>query len=62
MSIKLFSSLEGKRQNSNEAVVTHIDRRTCQRVVPMEVLSLGLSRTGTDSMRVALKILGYNDV
>jgi len=26
---------------------TNIDRRTCKRVVPMEVLDLGLSRTGT---------------
>ncbi|KAJ7606868.1 hypothetical protein FB45DRAFT_847438 [Roridomyces roridus] len=40
---------------------TNIDRRTCRRVVPMEVLSLGMSRTGTASIKAALEILGYND-
>lgn len=39
-----------------------IDRRTCQRVVPMQVLVLGLPRTATFSMREALFILGYSDV
>ena len=39
-----------------------IDRRTCQRVVPMQVLVLGLSRTATASLREALFILGYSDV
>ncbi|KAK5698258.1 hypothetical protein LTR97_007219 [Elasticomyces elasticus] len=38
---------------------THVDRRTCQRVVPMQVLSLGFSRTGTSSMQLALEMLGY---
>jgi len=37
----------------------NIDRHTCKRVVPMEVLALGFSRTGTLSMREALEILGY---
>lgn len=37
----------------------NIDRRKCQRVVPMEVLSLGYSRTGTMSMQNAFRILGY---
>ncbi|GAB7324704.1 hypothetical protein MBLNU13_g08569t1 [Cladosporium sp. NU13] len=39
--------------------VTNIDRRSCRRVVPMQVLVLGLSRTGTNSLREALEILGY---
>lgn len=37
----------------------NIDRHKCKRVVPMEVLSLGYSRTGTLSMQKALSILGY---
>lgn len=36
-----------------------IDRSLHQRTVPMEVLSLGYSRTGTLSMQRALQILGY---
>lgn len=36
------------REKRLQAISTHIDRRTCQRVVPMEVLCLGMSRTGTD--------------
>ena len=28
----------------------NIDRRTCVRVVPMEVLNMGMSRTGTRCM------------
>lgn len=39
----------------------NIDRRQCVRKVPLEVLSLGFSRTGTLSMRGALEILGYPD-
>ncbi|KAJ7435444.1 hypothetical protein B0H11DRAFT_2113750 [Mycena galericulata] len=39
----------------------NIDRHACRRVVPMEVLSLGMSRTGTASMKAALEILGYKD-
>ncbi|KAJ7610979.1 P-loop containing nucleoside triphosphate hydrolase protein [Roridomyces roridus] len=38
-----------------------IDRHKCRRVVPMEVLNLSMSRTGTASMKAALLILGYND-
>lgn len=37
----------------------NIDRRKCTRKVPMEVLALGYSRTGTLSVRKALEILGY---
>ncbi|KAK6981489.1 P-loop containing nucleoside triphosphate hydrolase protein [Favolaschia claudopus] len=36
-------------------------RRDKQRAVPMQVLALGFSRTGTTSMRIALKKLGYNE-
>lgn len=36
-----------------------IDRHQCHRVVPMEVLSLGMGRTGTASMQKALTSLGY---
>ena len=38
---------------------TWIDKRGLKRQVPMKVLCLGLSRTGTSSMRVALWSLGY---
>ncbi|WEW61431.1 hypothetical protein PRK78_006921 [Emydomyces testavorans] len=41
--------------------VTNIDRRTCSRVVPMRVICAGLPRTGTASLRAALKRLGYED-
>lgn len=37
----------------------NIDRTKCHRVVPMEVLNLGMSRTGTASMHAAYEILGY---
>jgi hypothetical protein len=37
----------------------NIDRRNAHRTVPMEVLCLGYSRTGTLSMQKALTILGY---
>ncbi|PWY66525.1 hypothetical protein BO94DRAFT_332000 [Aspergillus sclerotioniger CBS 115572] len=40
---------------------TDIDRRLCQRLVPLQVLGLGLSRTGTSSLRQALLDLGYDD-
>lgn len=36
-----------------------IDRTKCHRIVPMEVLSLGMSRTGTASMHAAFEQLGY---
>lgn len=39
----------------------NIDRRGAKRTVPMQVLSLGLSRTGTASMQEAYKILGYEN-
>ncbi|KAJ0114068.1 hypothetical protein N8I77_007123 [Diaporthe amygdali] len=38
---------------------TNIDRRQCRRIVPMKVLVLGLCRTGTMSVRTALRSLGY---
>ncbi|KAH0278494.1 hypothetical protein KCU91_g2411, partial [Aureobasidium melanogenum] len=38
---------------------TNIVRTGFKRVVPMEVLSLGLGRTGTMSMKAAYEILGY---
>jgi hypothetical protein len=41
---------------------TNIDRRTCRRVVPLKILVLGQSRTGTQSIRAALFDLGYADV
>lgn len=37
----------------------NIDRHKCTRKVPMQVLSLGMSRTGTLSMQEALTTLGY---
>ncbi|PNY27558.1 Uncharacterized protein TCAP_02510, partial [Tolypocladium capitatum] len=40
---------------------TDINRRTCSRKVPMKVLILGMGRTGTASMRAAMKQLGYVD-
>ena len=40
---------------------TDINRRECRRVVPMRVLALGLGRTGTASLRTALKQLGFDD-
>lgn len=39
----------------------NINRRGAKRVVPMKVLSLGLPRTGTISMREAYSILGYEN-
>ncbi|OCL13505.1 hypothetical protein AOQ84DRAFT_282984 [Glonium stellatum] len=39
-----------------------VDRRGMKRVVPMEVLVLGLGRTGSMSMVAALQKLGYDDV
>ncbi|KAJ6552599.1 pectin lyase fold/virulence factor [Mycena vulgaris] len=35
--------------------------RKATRQVPMQVLALGFSRTGTQSMRIALETLGYNE-
>ncbi|KAF4619068.1 hypothetical protein G7Y89_g14779 [Cudoniella acicularis] len=40
---------------------TDINRRRCIRKVPMKVLILGLGRTGTASIRAAMKQLGYID-
>ncbi|KAK3110317.1 hypothetical protein LTR53_015496 [Teratosphaeriaceae sp. CCFEE 6253] len=37
----------------------NIDRRRAHRTVPMEVLCLGYSRTGTLTMQKAMSILGY---
>ncbi|PYI32245.1 NAD dependent epimerase/dehydratase [Aspergillus indologenus CBS 114.80] len=41
--------------------VTDIDREECSRIVPMRVLSLGLTRTGSESLMDALRILGYHE-
>ncbi|CAJ2505018.1 Uu.00g124120.m01.CDS01 [Anthostomella pinea] len=38
-----------------------IDRHKCTRTIPMEVLSLGFSRTATLSMQEAFSFLGYPD-
>jgi hypothetical protein len=43
------------------AHMTNIDRRNNTRTVPLRVLCLGLSRTGTVSLRQALICLGYSD-
>ncbi|EFY94666.1 hypothetical protein X797_010298 [Metarhizium robertsii] len=40
---------------------TDINRSKCVRTVPMKVLILGLDRTGTASLRAAMKRLGYLD-
>ncbi|KAL3418034.1 nad dependent epimerase [Phlyctema vagabunda] len=40
---------------------TDINRRELRRTVPMRVLMLGLGRTGTSSLRAAMKDLGYED-
>lgn len=52
-------SADTKAKHPDVFKETQIDRRQCHRVVPMEVLSLGMSRTGTASMHGALSILGY---
>ncbi|KAJ6554554.1 P-loop containing nucleoside triphosphate hydrolase protein [Mycena capillaripes] len=39
----------------------YIERRNKPRTVPMQVLALGFSRTGTLSMCIALEKLGYNE-
>lgn len=41
---------------------TNIDRHTCTRIVPMKILCLGQSRTGTEALRAALFELGYSDI
>ncbi|KAH8816737.1 P-loop containing nucleoside triphosphate hydrolase protein [Xylogone sp. PMI_703] len=48
-------------EESLRAPQTHIDRRKLTRTVPMRVLCLGMPRTGTSSIRAALKQLGYNE-
>ncbi|KAG0648378.1 hypothetical protein D0Z07_5505 [Hyphodiscus hymeniophilus] len=40
---------------------TDINRRLCRRTQPMRVLALGLGRTGTSSLRLALKELCFDD-
>ena len=39
----------------------NIDRKTCQRVVPFEVINASAPRTGTLSIREAFRILGYEN-
>ncbi|MCJ1248355.1 hypothetical protein MMC30_005572 [Trapelia coarctata] len=50
-----------KREKHPEGFLpeTNIDRRTCKRTVPMEILNLSFPRTGTMSLHTALTILGY---
>ncbi|RMZ16196.1 hypothetical protein D0860_01211 [Hortaea werneckii] len=43
------------------AYQTNIDRRHCTRTVPLRVICLGLSRTGTTSLRQFLVDLGFRD-
>lgn len=57
----------GKQATSENAPipvpVTDIDRRKFgRRIVPMQVLCFGLPRTGSSSLREALRLLGYHDV
>ena len=62
MSIKEFFfgfKEETRAQHPHLFINTNIDRRKCSRVVPMQVLSLGMGRTGTASIRAALIQLGY---
>lgn len=40
---------------------TDINRKDCRRTQPMRILALGLGRTGTASLRAALKELGFTD-
>lgn len=60
-------SLSEKRAMTKEErfpelfVNTNIDRRICRRVVPLKVIVVGMPRTGTQSIRVALKQPGFND-
>ncbi|KAI5360413.1 hypothetical protein Slin15195_G083370 [Septoria linicola] len=42
-------------------VKTRTDRGNAKRVVPMKVLVLGMPRTGTNSLRDALKMLGFDE-
>lgn len=52
-------SAETKARFPSVFTAYDIDRHKCSRLVPMEVLSLGMSRTGTASVQKALTILGY---
>ncbi|RAL12371.1 sulfotransferase family protein [Aspergillus homomorphus CBS 101889] len=54
--------MASRRFYDYHCIATDINRRKCRRSVPMEVLALGMSRTGTDSLKQALLILGYHDV
>lgn len=63
--VALPIALKGTSGPFDPDVLQHtlnIDRRNCTRQVPMKVLVLGLSRTGTVSLRHALFDLGYFDV
>lgn len=39
----------------------NIDRRTCRRTIPMEVLSLGLSRTGTTCESITVRLGSFSN-
>ncbi|KAL9125084.1 MAG: hypothetical protein Q9217_005656 [Psora testacea] len=59
-----MSSKQSSRERFPELYVpvsSHTDPHTRTRSVPMRVLCLGMPRTGTASMRTALKQLGYTD-
>ncbi|EON69538.1 hypothetical protein W97_08798 [Coniosporium apollinis CBS 100218] len=53
-------TLFGREVSSNED--EWVDRHGMKRMVPMELLVLGMPRTGTSSTVAALRILGYDDV
>ena len=58
----MASASDRKRLGAWSAILNpdaKINRRNTPRTVPMEVLSLGFSRTGTSSMQEALGTLGY---
>ncbi|KAH6648017.1 P-loop containing nucleoside triphosphate hydrolase protein [Truncatella angustata] len=62
MSLKEFFfgfSDETRAAFPNLFINHNIDRHQCRRVVPMEVLSLGMGRTGTTSMAAAFALLGF---
>ena len=58
----MVSDAEKKRLGAWSTILepdAGIDRHQCKRLVPMEVINAGVSRTGTLSMTEAFRILGY---
>jgi len=45
-----------------ERPTTNIDRRNCERLVPMKVLCLGLGRTGTACISYILQTMDGTDI